>query len=224
MRRLRIVIGVVILACAWGGLATSQSALAAGNSDAAHACQGDGYLSLKESDGVTGFKNPGECVSYAAHGGQFSQGLPSCTVTATTGCLTFDNQQLTNEQGDTVTVSGVFAFDSSCSNDCSYSLPNDQATGAGTYTETDSSGTTIASGTLTVADANGEGLAIIRTGGSACSASSGVLIAISAAAVSGQSVTSAGLLVQTGATPYSEIGIGINPTFVGTTDNVTLSC
>ncbi len=43
---------------------------AGGNSDAAHACQQGGYLDLFRTDG-TAFKNTGECVSYAAHGGTF---------------------------------------------------------------------------------------------------------------------------------------------------------
>ena len=41
-----------------------------GNSAAAHACQQGGYLNLFRIDG-TGFKNTGDCVSYAAHGGVF---------------------------------------------------------------------------------------------------------------------------------------------------------
>jgi hypothetical protein len=45
-----------------------------GNSDAAHACQQGGYLSLVGSDGTT-FSNVGECVSFAAHGGTFATGL-----------------------------------------------------------------------------------------------------------------------------------------------------
>jgi hypothetical protein len=39
-----------------------------GNSDAAKACQKDGYKSLYRTDG-SGFKNTGDCVSYAAQGG-----------------------------------------------------------------------------------------------------------------------------------------------------------
>lgn len=50
------------------------SALAAGNSDAAQACQQGGYLSLSGGtatgpDSAVTFKNTGDCVSYAAHGG-----------------------------------------------------------------------------------------------------------------------------------------------------------
>jgi hypothetical protein len=39
-----------------------------GNSDAAHACQQGGYQDLFRTDG-SGFKNAGDCVSYAAQGG-----------------------------------------------------------------------------------------------------------------------------------------------------------
>ena len=46
---------------------------AQGNSDAAHACQGDGYMWLAGTDGET-FRNVGQCVSYAARGGTFAAG------------------------------------------------------------------------------------------------------------------------------------------------------
>jgi hypothetical protein len=45
-----------------------------GNSDAAHACQQGGYLSMVGSDGTT-FKNVGACVSHAAKGGTFATGI-----------------------------------------------------------------------------------------------------------------------------------------------------
>jgi opacity protein-like surface antigen len=50
------------------------TALAADNSDAAHACQQGGYLVLSGGtadgpDASVTFKNTGDCVSYAAHGG-----------------------------------------------------------------------------------------------------------------------------------------------------------
>ena|SRR5689334_15733904 len=41
-----------------------------GNSDAAHLCQNGGYANVLRNDG-TGFTNTGDCVSYAARGGQF---------------------------------------------------------------------------------------------------------------------------------------------------------
>ncbi len=49
-----------------------------GNSAAAHGCQQGGYQSLFRADG-TGFKNAGECVSYAAHGGIFKNGTATFT-------------------------------------------------------------------------------------------------------------------------------------------------
>jgi hypothetical protein len=53
----------------------AQSTNGAGNSDAAHACQQGGYLGQVGSNGET-FKNTGECVSFAAHGGQLLTGIP----------------------------------------------------------------------------------------------------------------------------------------------------
>src|SRR6185436_8801741 len=64
---------------AQSGSAQSLSALTAqsgGNSAAAQLCQDGGYLNLVRTDG-TGFRNVGECVSYAAHGGTFGGG-PAC--------------------------------------------------------------------------------------------------------------------------------------------------
>src|SRR4051794_40496710 len=49
--------------------ATVGVADAAANRNAAHACQRGGYLRLVGANG--GFASAGQCVSYAAHGGQF---------------------------------------------------------------------------------------------------------------------------------------------------------
>jgi hypothetical protein len=49
------------------------SARAQGNSDAAHACQGDGYLYMAGTNGET-FGNVGQCVRFAAQGGKFAEG------------------------------------------------------------------------------------------------------------------------------------------------------
>jgi hypothetical protein len=81
----RLFAGVVGLACA-GLLAACQGdlvqavspplhpsfAVGGGNSGAAHLCQNGGYLTLLPASG-TAFTNTGDCVSYAAHGGQFFQ-------------------------------------------------------------------------------------------------------------------------------------------------------
>jgi hypothetical protein len=65
-----IAIAAIVLAAA-----LSQTAIAAGgNSGAAKACQQDGYLGLRGSNGET-FKNAGDCASYAARGGHFASGI-----------------------------------------------------------------------------------------------------------------------------------------------------
>ncbi len=57
----------------------TQGAQAAGNSQAAQACQQGGYRNYVRSDG-TPFANPGECASYAAQGGTL---LPKPTARIT---------------------------------------------------------------------------------------------------------------------------------------------
>jgi len=52
---------------------SALTALSGGNSAAAQLCQDGGYQELVRTDG-TGFRNVGECVSYAAHGGTFGGG------------------------------------------------------------------------------------------------------------------------------------------------------
>jgi hypothetical protein len=58
----------IVVAGALGALAAPTAAMAAGNSDNAHACQQGGWQTLVRQDG-TGFTNTGDCVSYAANGG-----------------------------------------------------------------------------------------------------------------------------------------------------------
>jgi hypothetical protein len=60
-----------------------------GNSAAAHACQQGGYLGLVGSNGET-FRNTGECVSFAAHGGTFATGI----VVPKGATVTFDDPVL----------------------------------------------------------------------------------------------------------------------------------
>ena len=50
------------------GLNANVAFAKGGNSEAAKACQKDGYLSVQGSDGQT-FKNAGECIAYVAKGG-----------------------------------------------------------------------------------------------------------------------------------------------------------
>ena len=69
---------------------TAGTALAGGgNSAAAHACQKGGYLGLVGSGGET-FRNTGECVSFAAHGGTFATGI----IVPAGWTVTFDDPTL----------------------------------------------------------------------------------------------------------------------------------
>jgi hypothetical protein len=72
---------LMLLLCAGLALTVGISTASAGggNSDAAKACQQGGWQNLIRSDG-TGFKNTGDCVSYAAQGGTLEQ--KACTTTA----------------------------------------------------------------------------------------------------------------------------------------------
>ena len=64
---------IVAIALLFGATSVAR-ADQGGNSAAAHACQQDGYLSLVGSDGTT-FDTVGACVSYAAHGRTFAEGI-----------------------------------------------------------------------------------------------------------------------------------------------------
>jgi hypothetical protein len=71
-----------------------------GNSDAAHACQQGGYLSLVGDDGTT-FSNVGACVSFAAHGGKFATGIIiPAGQTATLSNAMFGDNFVTNCPAD----------------------------------------------------------------------------------------------------------------------------
>jgi hypothetical protein len=76
------------------------TAAAGGNSDAAHACQQGGWQNLVRQDG-TGFKNTGDCVSYAAQGG-----VLKAKSTCTTGSENFagnaENSQPNTFSGGTI--------------------------------------------------------------------------------------------------------------------------
>ena len=65
MIRTMLVLCAALALTVGAGSATADG----GNSDAAKACQKAGWQSLMRQDG-TGFKNEGDCVSYAAHGGK----------------------------------------------------------------------------------------------------------------------------------------------------------
>jgi hypothetical protein len=122
-----------------------------GNSGAAQTCQQGGYLTMQRSDG-TSFKNAGDCVSYFAD----TNKLAACVVTATTGCMTFDNVVLTDGSGDTLTLNAAYSFDTTCTVLCpDDEFLNNYATGGGTYKVTDSTGAIIEQSTLTTADTPG---------------------------------------------------------------------
>jgi len=77
-----------------------------GNSDAAHACQKGGYLTLVGSGGET-FATAGDCVSFAAAGGTFASGI----VIPAGQRVTFSNLYVSAcnglEYGYTINGSGV---------------------------------------------------------------------------------------------------------------------
>jgi hypothetical protein len=81
------------------GVVAPAAIASGGNSDAAHGCQHNGYLTLHRGDGSS-FTNTGDRVSYFAHRGT----VPGCVVTATSGCLTLDNAVM--PAGDTVDFPG----------------------------------------------------------------------------------------------------------------------
>jgi hypothetical protein len=206
-----LVVATCLMIAGFGGLGVVPHgvALAAtgGNSDAAHACQQGGYLTLQGSDGTT-FKNEGDCVSYAARGGTIA-GVSACSVTSTSGCLTFNGLKFTDPTyGNTITLTGSTSFVDTCTSGYCFpsSFPNNLATGGGTYLETDSSGTLISSGQYRVADTTGssEGLLSLDyvdgTGASAstCGAATGARgIAIVATLIDGRTGTTKSVYIGT---------------------------
>jgi hypothetical protein len=63
----KLISGLIVVAAATA-IIVPVSLAGGGNSDAAKACQQGGWQNLVRQDG-TGFKNTGDCVSYAAQGG-----------------------------------------------------------------------------------------------------------------------------------------------------------
>jgi hypothetical protein len=170
---------------------------------------------------------------------QGQNGRPSCTVTATSGCLTFTNVVLPSNLGDgsTVTVNGVWSFTTTCNdadptNLCPATVPNNLAAGSGTYVIKDSTGAVVERGTIRAADTAGsiEGLdAVFYTD------LSGNPTSCSAAAVRG-----VGVFGSTGnsADPSVEVTAVFGPAFIsgaelltstglkfpGSLTGVTISC
>jgi hypothetical protein len=187
---------------------------AAGNADAAHACQQGGYASLygvNSSAQTITFKNEGDCVGYAAHGGQFTTPLPTCTITATTGCLTFIGITLSSilGTGNNITLTGATTFDDTCLDCFPMATPNALATGGGDYVETNSSGSVISEGIYRIADTAGslEGL-----GGTDFVDSAGNTAACSPAYARVVAVVATLIDKNTGATQFVEVAVFTNPT------------
>jgi hypothetical protein len=139
------------------GLQAPAVTHAAGNSDAAHACQQGGYLNLQGTDGTT-FKNAGQCVSYVARGGTI-QGLTGCAKTTTSGCLTLDNLSISyhiDSSLGTIALSGALSFSplTTCgipySPDPTNPLLCGTATGGGTYSVSGGTFNQGTGGTFTV--------------------------------------------------------------------------
>jgi hypothetical protein len=143
MRRLLLLamtITALVLTMVPAGIASGA------NADAAHACAQGGYLTLQRSGGG-GFKNPGECMSYAARDGDIVGVGPACATTATSGCIVLENVVMKKETlvgGSPVydvpevsyTVSGTMIFSPICQNattGCDYSSPPPTVTGSGTF-------------------------------------------------------------------------------------------
>lgn len=133
----RVLLVLSLLLAGVAGLRGPGVTHAAGNADAAHACQQSGYLSLFRADG-TGFQNAGECTSYAAQGGALSSGIPSCTVVpGTSGCVTLNNLTIagTDASLGTISLTGAVSFSpvTSCGAHTVSNLPCGIPTGGGTY-------------------------------------------------------------------------------------------
>jgi hypothetical protein len=77
-------IGVSFLVAALAVALAAGTAGARGNSDNAKLCQHGGWEHLQTADGQ-GFRNPGDCVAYAAHGGTLTS-APSLQEQWQTAC------------------------------------------------------------------------------------------------------------------------------------------
>jgi hypothetical protein len=75
---------LMLVVCVVLALTVGISTASGGNSDAAKACQKGGWQHLYRSGG-TGFKNQGDCVSYAAQGGTLTQKSPAQLVCESVG-------------------------------------------------------------------------------------------------------------------------------------------
>jgi hypothetical protein len=74
------VITALLVAAVTAAVAAPLAFAGGGNSDAANACKQGGWQNLVRQDG-TGFKNQGDCVSYAVQGGTLvAKAAPSTAV------------------------------------------------------------------------------------------------------------------------------------------------
>jgi hypothetical protein len=133
MRRFVVAVAVTL---AITTLLAGQIALG-GNSDAAHACQQGGYLTLQGADGTL-FKNAGECTAFAAHGGAIIGITATCSfVSGQSGCITlngvaireFDISSFTYLSTAAYTLTGSMTFSPIC-----VTCGTPTASGGGTYT------------------------------------------------------------------------------------------
>jgi hypothetical protein len=134
--RLAVIAAVMVVA----SVVTVGGVAAAGNRDAAHACQDGGYASLQGSDGRT-FRNAGECSAYAARGGVISTVSSACAVTATSGCIDYRGVVATEFDSGVFgtrayTMSGILSFNFVCGTPC----------GAPTTSDADGGGQLVYSG------------------------------------------------------------------------------
>ncbi len=80
-----LVCGCILAACQGDPVGINRDlhpsfAIGNGNSGAAHLCQQNGFANVFREDG-TGFANTGDCVSYAAQGGQFFEKITFSNIT-----------------------------------------------------------------------------------------------------------------------------------------------
>ena len=72
MKSLRIAVAITFAALIVAAVAAGPAVASNGNSDAAHACQHDGWNTMVDPATGVAFKNQGDCVSSATHRGPAS--------------------------------------------------------------------------------------------------------------------------------------------------------
>lgn len=158
--RKRLVV-IFAISCMAAMAAAGTATAGGGNSGAALECQQGGYLNMQGSDGST-FKNVGDCISYFAQDGTAGTSACSYTPGGATGCMTFDVLLTSTDGSETMTLNGAFSFSTTACEDpdvlvltenpCT-PVPNDLATGGGTYTIYHRDGTVADEGTFSAGNA-----------------------------------------------------------------------